>query len=125
MSRRHTAHLHALLRIATWADDEANEVIPRVLVDGDVDLAAELAWPAEGHNTLSAPEDRLYQIESTEWITSVAVGQMSHANSCVLAKTASSMCQWCPRQQLRPHAASVCANACQLCISSNHARPTP
>lgn len=43
-----TTHLHALLCVAAWADDEPDEVVAGVLVDGDVDLVAELARPA-GH----------------------------------------------------------------------------
>jgi hypothetical protein len=38
-------HLHALLCVATWADDEPDEVVARVLVLRDVHLVAVLAGP--------------------------------------------------------------------------------
>lgn len=39
-------HLHALLCVATWTNDEADEVVARVLVLWDVHLVAVLARPA-------------------------------------------------------------------------------
>ena len=55
--------LHPLLGVASWANDQPDEVIGGELLLGNVDLSILLGWPAQDTENLNTPVVRVYFLQ--------------------------------------------------------------